>query len=547
VFLKFPIRGWLPILGATALALAGCRPGAGSRDTDPPDGLRVLRISQRNEPADLDPAIAALPDEFFIIRALSEGLVLPATEGGPPTAGAADLWETSPDGLTWTFHLREGARWSDGEPVTADDFIASFRRVLSPGTAASHPELFYPVHNARAFYEGGLADFAQVGLSAPDSSTVIVRLDAPNPLFLNYVASGPWIPVNPRAVAHHGRQWTLPGAYVGNGPYTLSVWKPNQRIVVVKNPMYYAASRIQLDQIQFIRLDDGDAEDRSYRAGQIDVTMAVPFSKLGAYARERPAELHRGPLAETRCLVFNTQRAVLDDPRVRAALALAIDRARLCEDVLLGGQQPAYRLLPEALRPAGDAAPRLGRDESEESPLAAVAEARSRLAEAGYPGGRNFPRLELTGWSAGNPALEVIQAMWKRNLGIDVTIANRDARAHLAALQAGHYDIAFVAVIPSVPDPLAVLQQFLSDSPDNYPRWSDNLYDGLVRAAALADETRRNELLLAAETRLLTFVPITPIYFNERNWLMKPSVRGWMEDEMWTRFYPSLWLDAGAR
>ncbi|MGH7995053.1 MAG: peptide ABC transporter substrate-binding protein [Opitutaceae bacterium] len=532
------------LVGAAVVLLSGCRPQAPSAG---PSSLispsRVLRISQRNEPADLDPAIASLPDAFFVIRALSEGLVLPAMPGRPPEPGAADRWTTSADGLTWTFHLRSGARWSNGDPVVAGDFLDSFRRALAPATAAPHPELFYPVHNARAFVEGTLKDFTKVGFAAPNASTFVVRLDAPNPLFLNYAASGAWIPEDPRVVRRYGRGWTRPGRYVGNGPYTLAEWSPNQRIVVDRNPLYHGAAKIRLDQIQFIRFDDGDTEDRAYRAGEVDVTMAVPAARIGTYEQDRPNELHRSALAETRYLAFNTRRRPLDDPRVREALALAIDRPRLVQDVLLEGQQPAFRLMPAALRPAGDTATRVGLGERESRGGESELEARELLASAGYPDGIGVPRLELSGWS-GNPILEVIQAMWQRTLGVNVGVINRDARSHVAALQAGAYDIGFITLIPSVADPLAVLRQFVSDSPDNFSHWDDYLYDGMVRAAGLApDRGRRNELLAAAEERLMNFAAVSPLYFNEHNWLMKPYVHGWMENELWTRCYLGLWID----
>lgn len=533
------LLGWVAG-GAVAAILAGCQPKGGTGATG--SGADVLRISQRNEPADLDPALASLPDEFFVIRALSEGLVLPATHGGIPFPGAADHWESSPDGLTWTFHLRPGACWSDGEPVTADDFLYSFRRVLTPATAAPHPEVFFPVKNAEAYYQGRVRDFSEVGFSAPDTSTLVVQLEHDNPLFLSYAAAGAWIPVNARAVERYGRRWTLPGRYVGNGPYTLGEWIPNQRIVVNKNPLYWNASNIELQQIQFLRFDDGDTEERAFRSGEVDVTMAVPQTKIETYAREHPSELFRSPLAETRYLVFNTRHPPLDDPRVRQALALAIDRSRIAADVLLGGQQPAFRVMPAQLRLPDDEASALGIGAEERSPDAAARRAKQLLAEAGFPGGRGFPTFELSGWSS-NPALEVIQDMWKRVLGIDVRVANREARVHVAALAAGDYDIGFITLIPQVADPLAVLRTFVSDSPDNYSHWNDFLYDGLVEAAAIAEGSRRDDLMMAAETRLMILAPISPLYYNEKIWLMRPKVRGWMENEMWTRYYPGLWID----
>lgn len=492
-----------------------------------------MRISQRNEPADLDPATAGLPDDFFIIRALSEGLLAP--DSGGPRAAAAERWEISPDRLTYTFHLWNEARWSDGEPVTAQDFVDSFRRVLSPSNAAPKAELFYPVKGAREYVEGKLHDFSDVGLRAPEAHTLVVTLSRPTPQFLDYAASGPWIPVNLRVVARWGRQWTRPEHYTGNGPYVLAAWRPNQQIVVTKNPLYRGAAGIRLSSIQFVRFDDRDSEERAYRAGEVDVTMEVPFTKLKVYARERPGELHRMPLAETRYLAFNTRRPPLDDPRVRQALSLAIDRSRIVDDVLQGGQAPAHRLLPPAL--AGEpqaAAAAYDRD---------AVRARQLLAAAGFPEGRRFPRLELSGWS-NTPVLEAIQGMWKHTLGIGVSVAVREARVHVAGLRAGNYDIGFITEIPDTADPLPVLEGFAGDSPGNFSHWADARYDALVaQAAAAADPASRASLLREAEARLLDRCPIAPVYFNTKNWAMRPWVRGWREDPFWNRYYPGLWME----
>jgi oligopeptide transport system substrate-binding protein len=508
-------------------------------------GLRILRISQRNEPDDLDPAVAALPDDFFIIRALSEGLILPARRGGSPTPAAADRWTVSPDGLVWKFRLAPGGRWSNGEPVTAEDFIASYRRVLDPSTAAPHADLFFAVVGARAFASGQLTDFARVGFAAPLPGELVVTLERPTPGFLDYVASGPWIPTDPRVVARFGRQWTRPENYVGNGPFVLTEWRPNQRIAVSKNPRYRDAGAIQIDRIQFLRFDDDNAEERAYRAGEVDVTMKVPASKLELYARDRPAELHHASLAETRYLAFNLRRPPLDDRRVRQALALAIDRERLVADVVRGGQEPAYRMVPPELRPADDTAAQLRSGPNAIGPpnSGADAEARRLLAAAGFPGGAHWPALELAGWS-GSPVLEAIQAMWKKTLGIEVSLVNREARSHLAAVRAGRYDIAFMPLIPPVADPLPTLSAFVTGAADNYPHWSDPAFDRWVEAATRApDAEQRGPLLQAAETRLLDECPVTPLYFNARNWAMRTSVHGWREDALWTRYYPSLWLD----
>ncbi|MEO6873752.1 MAG: peptide ABC transporter substrate-binding protein [Opitutaceae bacterium] len=499
---------------------------------------QVLRISQRNEPADLDPAIASLPDELFIIRALSEGLVAPSPDNAPPHPAAAESWELSSDGLTYTFHLRHDAHWSNGVLVSSSDFIASYRRVLTPATAAPKAPLLFMVKNARAYASGELTDFAQVGFHAPDAQTLVVTLEHPMPRFLAYVASGPWIPVYLPVVEKFGRYWTRPEHFVGNGAFTLAEWRPHQRIVVKKNPTYHNAAHIRLDEIQFIAFDNGDAEERAFRAGQLDVTMAIPVSKLDAYRAEQSAEAHHAPLAETRYLAFNTTKAPLNDVRVRRALSLALDRRKIVERVMRGGQEPAHRLVPFALREPADHDLPLTDDPAEESAIA-----RQLLAEAGFPGGRGFPRLELSSWPVSTSVTEAIQAMWKKALGIDVTLVTREARVHVAALRDGRYDIGFITAIPDVADAANLLGDFVTDSPGNYPHWSDARYDALV-AQAIAAPTAAQQagLLREAETRLLGECPLAPVYFNATNWLMRPTVQGWHQDPLWTRFYQDVFL-----
>ncbi|HVU33017.1 MAG TPA: peptide ABC transporter substrate-binding protein [Opitutaceae bacterium] len=514
-----------------------------------PPQAQVVRISQRNEPADLDPATAALPDEFFIIRALGEGLLVPNPAGGPPLPGAAARYDVSSDGLRYTFHLRPDLRWSNGERVTASDFLTSWQRVLDPATAAPKADLFRSVKNAAEFNAGRIADFRKVGFEAPDDRTIVVSLTHAQPDFPFYAASGPWIPVNPRVVAKFGRHWTEPAHYVGNGPFTLVEWRHEQRVVVQRNPAYHGAARIRLDRIEFIRFDNQDTEERAFRAGQIEVTMAVPQTKLAVYGQEHPDELHRAALAETRFLAFNTTRPPLTDPRVRRALALAIDRSKIVRDVLRGGQLPAHRFLSPALRTV----PAEGmRREASGAPRPEAAgdvgglphfdpvEARRLLAEAGYPNGAGFPRLEFAGWDR-NPALEAIQQMWRAELGIEVRIVVQEARVHLAALTAGNYDIAFVTNLLDIPSARAALADFTTNAPNNFPHWHSGAFDRLLAAAATEPRAASAAVLRhRAETLLLSDAAIAPIYFNVQNWLMSPRVHGWEQDALWQRRYNDL-------
>ncbi len=519
------------VLGVLLVLFGGC----GRRDPTPAG--HILRIAQRNEPATLDPQLATLPDEFFIIRALSEGMLSPNPEGGAPLPAAAERWSISPDGRTYVFELRAGARWSNGDPVTADDFVFSIRRALTPALAAPKAALFFPLRNAGAFCTGRTADFSTVGARALDQHRLELTLEEPMVDFPALVASGPWIPVHPGTVEKSGRMdqrtnaWARPGNFTGNGPFTLTGWRPNQDITVRRNPAYWDAARVRLEEIRFLAFDSGDSEERAFRAGQVDVTMAVPFSKLATYRAAHPPVEHDALLYETRYLTLNTTRPPLNDHRVRRALALALDRAALVTGVLQGGQQPAHSFVP----------PGLGGYKSPVVITEDAAEARRLLAAAGFPGGRGFPRLELTTWPVNIAQLEVIQQKWARELGIEVALVQREARTHLAALARGDYDLGFMTAIPDYDGVSDLFLRLKSGSPDNYPHWNSVEFDRLVAEAGRLDSVAaRHAAYQLAERLLLDEMPVIPLYFNAQNFLVQPAVKGWKADRLWTRFYKDL-------
>ncbi len=524
------MSGWshkpIRTLVVAAILLGGCS----KPDRAGPDS--VLRISQRNEPGDIDPATANLPDEVFIIQALSEGLVTPAPDGGQPIAAAAESWTLSADGLVYTFHLRNNGTWSNGEPVTAGDFVASYQRVLNPATAAPKASLLFMVRGAEAYLNGQLRDFAQVGFRAVDDLTLEVTLAHPAPQFLAYVASAPWTPVNPRVVAKLGRLWTRPGNFIGNGPYNLKEWKPNQHIIVERRVDYWDAANVKIEEIRFLAYDNGDAEERAFRAGQLDVTMSVPFTKISGYAAQTPSPLRQIPLHETRFLAFNTQRAPLNDVRVRRALTLALDRESIVKHVLHGGQRAAYSFVPVGL---GGFHPLSILTENAD-------EARALLAAAGYPGGKGFPSLELAGWTQ-TPVLEAVQAMWKQHLGITVQIGSRDAKVHVASLEKGDYDIGFITAIPDVADAADILHDLRTGGTSNYSQWGNREYDALLDGAdRMTNAKDRDAALGKAEALLIEQCPIAPLYFNTKNILQRPAVQHWQEDALWNRFYKGVSL-----
>ena len=497
---RAPLQHFVCLLSAVlCLLLAACS----KREPATPPANQVLRIAQRNEPATLDPQLATLPDEFFIIRALGEGLLVPNPAGGAPLPGAAEKFEVSADGLIWTFHLRD-ATWSNGDPVTAQDFVRSIRRAMNPATAAPKAQLFSNVRE----------------LVTPAPRTLVVSLKQPAADFPALVASGPWIPVHRSITEHSGRAWT---ESVGNGPFTLSGAVPNQIITVMRNEKYWDAAAGHVPGISFLSFDSGDTEERAFRAGQVDVTMSVPASKLDSYRTTGPAVLHTVPLHETRYLALNTTKAPLNDVRVRLALSLSLDRKILVEKVLKGGQQPAFTFVPPGL---GGYQPGVALTEN-------IEEARRLLASAGFPGGRGFPKLELSTWGASTTVLEAIQQRWRDALGIEVTLLQREARTHLAALAAGDYDIGFATAIPDYDSPVDLLTRLTTGNASNYPHWSRPEFDRLAATGSVQP----------AEALLLADLPVIPLYFNAQNFLVSPRVKNWQTDRLWTRFYRAVSLE----
>ncbi|MDP1580176.1 MAG: peptide ABC transporter substrate-binding protein [Candidatus Didemnitutus sp.] len=529
------MSGWRSNCCAVLLVLAALLLGACGRreSTD----ANVLRVSQRNEPATLDPHLATLPDEFFVIRTLAEGLLVPNPYGGQPLPGAAESWTVASDGLLYQFTLRRGAHWSDGTPVTAHDFLFSFQRILTPALGAPKAQLFYAVKNAAAYHRGKLTDFAQVGFAAPDDYTLTIELAAPTPHLPALVASGPWLPVPRTAVEKAGGTiaresgWTRPAHHVSNGPFTLVEWRKNQHLFVRANPRHHAAARLHLGGVRFQIFDNGDTEERAFRAGQLDVTMAVPSSKLDTYS---PPLLRRQLLHETRYLALNLSVAPRHDVRVRRALSLAIDRDALVQNVLRGGQLAAANFVP----------PGLGGYTGVERLATDPATARQLLAAAGFPGGAGFPPLELSTWGAAPTVLEAVQQMWRRELGIDIRLVQREGRVHMAAVLSGDFALAFMPAIPDYDDASALFHDLTTGAPGNIARWSERHYDALVaEAVRTLDAPRRRALYREAEEFLLAELPVIPLYFNLQNYLVAPRVRDWRQDAMWNRFYLDTTLD----
>lgn len=507
-----------------ALALASCA----KRVTPAEDGVRTktLLLGNQNEPASLDPHVADAYTDAIILTSLYEGLTVLDEKTSSALPGVAERWETSPDGLVTTFHLRADARWSNGDPVTARDFAYSFQRMLTPAFGASYSYMLWPIKNAERFNEGKITDFAEVGVEVVDDRTLRLRLGNPVPYLPALAAHSTWLPVHRATVEKFGRAvaranpWTRPGNLVGNGPFTLAEWSSNARVVVAKNPRYWDAARTTLERVIFFPTEKSDTEDYNFRAGQVHLTFDVPKSKLATYRAQSPSPLRIDPLLNTTYLNFNVTKPPFTDPRVRRALALAVDREALSQKVLNGAFLPAPTFVP----------PDCGGYVSTTRLALDYAKARRLLAEAGFPGGKNFPSVPVQVLNDENQPrmMEALQAIWQRELGIKVTIEPFEQKTLFQNQRTLAHTLGFLGWTGDYPDPATFLEIFRTGNGQNWTGWGDPEYDALLdQATATADPARRFALFQQAETLLLTRAPIAPIVHRARTYLIHPAVKNW--------------------
>ncbi|MBS0662011.1 MAG: peptide ABC transporter substrate-binding protein [Verrucomicrobia bacterium] len=516
-----------PALVLLALAIstfAGCA----RRETPVQEGIRTrtLLIGNQNEPATLDPNLVDAATDQNIVTALFEGLTVLDEKTAQPLPGTAERWDVSADGLEYIFHLRTNARWSNGDPVTAEDFAYSFRRILTPALGSVYAYMLWPIRNAEAFNTGKLADFGQVGVRVIDAHTLRLTLAHPTPYLLALAAHSTWMPVHRAVIEKFGRledrdsAWTRPGNLVGNGPFTLTEWRPNSRVVVSRNHQYWDDAHNHLERVVFFPTEKADVEERDFRAGQVHLTYALPASKVAVYERESPALLRRDPLLAVFYLSFNTTKAPFTDPRVRRAFALCIDRPAISQSVYAGAFRPADGFVPPGCG-GYPTVPGLKPD---------YAAARALLAEAGFPGGRGLPPLPLQVLNDDKTprTAEALQAMWRRELGVAITIEPYEQKTWLQNQQTLSHTLGIMGWTADFADPITFLNIFTTNGGNNWTGWGSPEYDRLIeRANQTADPAARFAVLQQAESLLLHEAPVVPILYSGRTYLIHPSVHHW--------------------
>lgn len=517
-----------PLLKVFSLALLcfffGCSRGETPVERASRGG--VLLMGNSADPESLDPALMTGLVEAKILNSLFEGLVSADTRTLEVVPAAAKSWQISPDGKTYTFYIDERARWSDGKPVLARDFVFAWRRAVSPQIAAQYSSLMHCIKNAAAIAAGRAAP-ETLGAEAEGGRVLRVELERPCPYFLTLLYQSVFFPLREDVLKKFGAdrapnaRWTKPENMVSNGAFMLEKWSINGKARVVKNKYFRDISRVKLNAIEFFPISNINTEDRAFRAGQLHIADSAAPHRIAAIKRDTPWLLHSYKWLGVYYYTFNTARKPFGDPRVRLALSLAIDRRAIIDNFLKGGQQAAYSFVPEGCGGMRTTPPFAAAD---------IARARALLAEAGYPGGAGFPKVQIT-YNVSEqhkPIAEAIQQMWRQNLGIEAELYNLSWPAYLAARRARDFDIVRSSWIGDFPEPETFLDTLRGSSPLNYSGWKSPEYDALLsRAETAKTKTERLAFLAEAESLMLKSAPIMPIYFYSRVYQILPSVKNW--------------------
>jgi oligopeptide transport system substrate-binding protein len=512
-----------------AALLGGCGQPEGPGGEPLKPGVQVLKRGNGAEPFTLDPHRAVSLPSVNILRDLFEGLVGTAPDGSPEP-GVAERWETSADGLNWRFELRESARWSNGEPVTAEDFVAGLRRALDPATESPSAGLLAPILNARSVMTRRLPPEA-LGVEALDAHTLVIRLAAPTPWLAELLTHPVSSPVYRPALEEFEGDFARPGRLVSNGPFFLAEWQPNVHVTLARNHNYWDRRNVAIDRVVYYPIDNQDVELARYRAGELHWTSDVPHHQLGWVRRHMADELTITPRTAVVWLGLNVSRPPFgEDLGLRRALALAVDRELIVRSVTGAGEMPAYSWVPPMAgypvqAPGWATWPRRRQ----------VEEARRLYAESGYgprrplelellyPGGLNNRRLAVA-----------VAAMWRETLGVQTSLREEPFAEFLESRNDLGTTMVFRAGwVADFLDAFSFAGLFDSETGGSDTGWANVAYDELLQASMQARNPRRRLALLAeAERLLLEEQPIIPLYFDVRRRLVKPEVQGWTPNPM---------------
>lgn len=512
------------LLGLFVSILAAC--GGAPKNVVTGNQEGYLHYGNGAEPQGLDPHLVTGVPENHIVRAIFEGLAVKNPITLEPEPGVAERWEISPDGTTYTFFINPKARWSNGEPITASDYVWSWHRALHPKTGSLNAYMLFPVVNAEEFASGELEDFQQVGIKSVDDNTLRVELKAPTPYFMQLMDHYSTFAVHPETILKFGEMsdrftpWTRVENIVSNGPFTLKEWSINQQIKVEKNINYWDRSNVSLNGVYFYPTENAVTEERLFRSEQLHVAGGIPINKIPVYRALENSPYVQAPYLGTYYYLINTKISPVDDVRVRKALSYAVDREKLARTVLQNTAIPAYSITPPDT--LGYNPPRLFSYDPQR--------ARELLAEAGYPDGQGWPGLQIT-YNTQDDHRKIaiaVQKMWKEELGIDVTITNQEWKVYLNTVSQGDFQLARRGWIGDYVDANNFLDLFLSKGGNNNTGYENAEFDNIILELApkAASREDRYRLLFEAETLMMSEMPIIPFYTYTSKSLIHPSVSG---------------------
>lgn len=482
---------------------------------------RILNYGNMAEPEYMDPGLITGNVESNISRNVFEGLVGYDPKTLSPVPALAESWTISPDGKIYRFKIRANAVWSDGTPVTAQDFVYSWERVLNPKTGARYAMMLFDMKGATDYNNGTLKDPAQLGFRAIDEKTLELTLEHPVGYFLYVLAHETASAVPKWVVEKHKERWTLPQNIVVSGPFTIKSWVPQKELLVVKNPMYWDAANVRLEGVRYFPIEDRHTTFKKYENGELDIIREVPQVQI-ASLQGRPDLIQCPDLANYYFRV-NVTRPGLDNVKLRQALAYAINRDVLVNQFLKGTEVSSSSITVSGM---DGYTPAPGLDFNPEK-------AKQLLVEAGYGDPTTFPKLSILYNTDEMHRLvaQVVQQMWKQYLGIDVALYNEEWKSYLKSQNEMKYDISRSSWGGDYPDPNTFLDMYVSGSAMNQTGWKNAEYDGLIEAAAKeTNPPKRMAILRKAETLLLQEAPVIPLFQRTRKYMMRQNVGGYFSN-----------------
>ncbi len=505
-----------------SFALAGC---GGQTSAGPVDPM-VLIYNMMTEPETLEVAMHTGKPEGTVLGALMDGLTrYDANFETVKGSGMALDWDISPDGLKYTFYLRQDAKWTNGDPVTAHDFEYAWKKLLDPDMAAEYAYQLYYLINGEAYNDGEIsAD--EVGVKALDDYTLEVELEAPTTYFIELTAFSSLFPVN-RQVDQANPDWhTSADTFVGNGPFKMVSWEHQQKIEMVKNEDFWDADNVLLDKLVMVMVESEDTALTMFQNNEIDIVEELPLQEQKRLIDDGTATVF--PDASTYYYIFNTQVEPFDDARVRKAFAYAIDRQAIVNHVTQAGEKPALAFVPYGFPDTVST-----KDFREEGGNYFkdndVEKARQLLAEAGYPGGQGLPEIDIIYNTSDEHKIiaEAIQQMWADNLGAKVKLSNQEWGTYLSNRLQGNFMVARAGWGPDYADAMTFMDLHISGSFMNHSFWENEEHDSLIRLAKEnPDPEVRIKAMHDAEKMLMDEMPVMPIYFYVNASLYKPWVKG---------------------